>query len=257
METLTVNLTLPTSWKQLTDRQLRFIFRLIAKGCTEAEVKAHCLLRWAGLRVVGHLSDGRTLLKQTRSGAGRTGGGLMFPVSIAQLANLLQTLAWLGELPHHPVRISRIGRFKKHKAAEASLHGLPFEAFLYCDNLYQGYLHTQDAELLRQMAEVLYDALGIKLSPAESVGVFYWFAAVKQLFAKTFTHFLQPVNEDGGNMMQASLATRLTEAMNAQLRALTKGDITKEETVRRLDTWRALYELDALAKDAEYLKNIK
>lgn len=39
--------------------------------------------------------------------------------------------------------------------------------------------------------------------------------------------------------------------MNAQIRALTKGDITKEKEVLHLDTWRALTELDALAKEAE------
>ena len=37
--------------------------------------------------------------------------------------------------------------------------------------------------------------------------------------------------------------------MNAQIRALTKGDITKESQVLALDTWRALTELDALARE--------
>lgn len=246
---LSINLTLPTSWQELTDEQLQFAYGLIAARLTETEVKTHCLLRWAGLRVVGRLSNGRTLLRQRKT-------KVVFPISTAQIANLLQLLAWLDELPSRPVRLSRIGRFRKHRAVDAELRGVPFEEFLYCDNLYQGYLHTQSAELLRQMAEVLYGAPHIRLTAAESVSVFYWFAAVKSLFARTFSHFLQPA-ESGGNMLRGSLARQLTEAMNAQLRALTKGDITKEETVRRLDTWRALYELDALAKDAEDLKHIK
>ena len=33
--------------------------------------------------------------------------------------------------------------------------------------------------------------------------------------------------------------------MNAQIRALTKGDVTKESEVLALDTWRALTELNA------------
>jgi hypothetical protein len=37
--------------------------------------------------------------------------------------------------------------------------------------------------------------------------------------------------------------------MKAQIRALTKGDITKESTVLKMDTWRALTELDALARE--------
>ena len=39
--------------------------------------------------------------------------------------------------------------------------------------------------------------------------------------------------------------------MNAQIRALTKGDITKERDILNMDTWRALTELDALAREYE------
>ena len=52
----------------------------------------------------------------------------------------------------------------------------------------------------------------------------------------------------------APLGRRLQEAMNAQIRALTKGDITKEREVLSMDTWRALAELDAQAKEYEELK---
>ena len=39
--------------------------------------------------------------------------------------------------------------------------------------------------------------------------------------------------------------------MNAQIRALTDGDITKESAVLEKDCWRALTELDAKAREAE------
>ena len=41
----------------------------------------------------------------------------------------------------------------------------------------------------------------------------------------------------------------LKDAVNAQIRALTKGDITKEKEVLAIDTWRAFTELDAIAKE--------
>ena len=46
----------------------------------------------------------------------------------------------------------------------------------------------------------------------------------------------------------------LRTAMNAQIHALTGGDITKEEAVLSMDTWRALTELDAKAKEVEDIK---
>ena len=42
-------------------------------------------------------------------------------------------------------------------------------------------------------------------------------------------------------------------SMNAQIRALTGGDITKEEIIRKANVWRALTELDAKAREAEEL----
>lgn len=56
-------------------------------------------------------------------------------------------------LPTVPVRLSAIG---KAKALPADLMGVPFETYLICDNLCQGYLHTQADEMLDQLADVLY-----------------------------------------------------------------------------------------------------
>ena len=70
-------------------------------------------------------------------------------------------------------------------------------------------------------------------------------------------HFLQPAaSVSSENLLEqgAPLGQRLQEAMNAQIRALTKGDITKEKQVLSMDTWRALAELDAQAKEYEELK---
>jgi hypothetical protein len=45
--------------------------------------------------------------------------------------------------------------------------------------------------------------------------------------------------------------------MNTQIRALTGGDITKEEQVLDMDCWRALTELDAKAKDYEEMERAR
>ena len=39
--------------------------------------------------------------------------------------------------------------------------------------------------------------------------------------------------------------------MDAQIRALTEGDITKEETIKALPCWRALTELNEKAREAK------
>ena len=49
----------------------------------------------------------------------------------------------------------------------------------------------------------------------------------------------------------------MLDAVNAQTRALTGGDITKEREVWKLDVWRALTELDAKAREADEFKRMK
>lgn len=87
-------------------------------------------------------------------------------------------------------------------------------------------------------------------------------ASLKQYFAQVFNNFYKPAptNENGGSLAgeQVDLFKQLRDSTNSQIRALTGGDITKEATIMKMDTWRALTELDAKAKEAEeYRKAIK
>ena len=79
------------------------------------------------------------------------------------------------------------------------------------------------------------------------MGVFLWFMWIKDNFSKSFPHLFKPASEEGDYDM--------TEAMNAQIRALTGGDITKEKQIEKSDVWRALTELDAKAREAEELND--
>ena len=103
------------------------------------------------------------------------------------------------------------------------------------------------------MAAYLYESKGVSLTDAERLSVFYWFASLKAYLAHEFSHLFTPVIniERNGNMFKPMVSEYrlLKDAVNAQIRALTKGDVTKEKEVLAIDTWRALTELDALAKE--------
>jgi hypothetical protein len=76
--------------------------------------------------------------------------------------------------------------------------------------------------------------------------VFLWFCAVKQLLGRWFHNFLKPAGESGTAITQESQY----ESTQAQIRLLTKGDVTKQKYIlEQTDTWTALAELDALAKE--------
>ena len=122
---------------------------------------------------------------------------------------------------------------------------------LTLDNLYQGYLQTQNKQLLQEMACILYKSRFIKLNQEEATSIFYWFTSMKRYFANLFTHFFTNAQEGMGTSLSFK---QLQDNMNTQIRALTGGDITKERDVLRMDCWRALTELDAKAKDYEDLQ---
>lgn len=235
----TINITVPQGWHELTQKQLRYLFFLVSEGYSSTAIKTLCLFRWSGLRVISR-KQGEFYLRLNKT---------EFFVTALQIAEAITSLSWLDTMPQMPVRLERIGW---HRAVRADFQEVPFETFIVCENLYQGFLHTQNEELLRQMATHLYGSRRIRLDKAERISIFYWFASLKNLLARTFPHFLQPVSTDS-NMLggTSSIGRLLQESMNAQIRALTKGDITKEKEVLHLDTWRALTELDALAKEAE------
>lgn len=241
MQTISINFIVPQGWHELSDKQLRYVYQLIASEYATDEIKTLCLLQWSGTKVIGRQESGAYLLKK---------GKIFFEVTPMTLAGLLPHLDWLGSLPTVPVRISKINR---QDALSADFSEVPFETFIICDNLYQGYLSTQNDELLDQLGATLYGK-SMTFKPYERINIFYWFAALKENFSHKYADFFQPIGEaaTGGNLLGSSTPS-VEDAMNAQIRALTKGDITKEAEVLALDTHRALTELNAQAREYKEL----
>lgn len=237
---LHIDLAVPLGWHELSDAQLRYAFELIARNYTSDEIKTLCLCRWAGLSVRHrHNADYICRLRK------RT-----FRLTALQIAECLPALDWLDTIPPQPACISRIGRYRPFAP---DFSEVAFEKFIICDNLYQGYLATRRDDLLDQLASILYNhnLSPHNLSPAHRVSVFYWFASVKDLFARLYPNFFQtasqPDNLLGGNRLPSG--AQIQQAVNTMIRALTKGDITKEREILSLDTHRALTELDAQARE--------
>ena len=241
MQNISINFQVPQGWHELGDKQLRYVYQLLASDFSADEIKTLCLLRWSDTKVIGKQPSGAYLLRK---------GKTLFEATPLTIAELLPALAWLDTVPHQPVRISKINR---RPALPADFSEVPFETFIICDNLYQGYLQTQDDELLDQLGSTLYDK-EITFKPYERVSIFYWFASLKDWMSRKYSDFFQPMETaTGGNLLRAP-SMNVETAMNAQIRALTKGDITKEAEVLALDTHRALVELDAQAREYKELK---
>ncbi len=244
-----MNITLPKDWCCLSDRQLLYFFRQLARDLPFDQILTLCLLRWANLRILCKEASGNYLVKQRAKPKEEA------VLSLRQIQSATETLAYLKTFPPFPTRITAIG---KAQAIVVDFQGVPFSTFIAVDNYYQGFLQTQDYNLLRHAATLLYpDVAEARLTTAHCLMVFYWITSLKQYLARLFPHFLQSAPREPDNLLGTSSSAfgdTLRAAVNAQIRALTGGDITKENAVLNMDTWRALTELDAKAREAEEIR---
>ena len=242
----TLDISLPKAWHELTGRQLCQAYRAISSGLTSLDSRLALALRWAGFR-------------PTKSRAVFRLGKEYLELTPHDLHSLADALAWFDDLPPTPSRPDKIGCAS---ALSPLLYETDFETFLTLDNLFQGFLATKDDRMLDRMFGILYRfpygsawllerfRLPLRKTFRRTV-VIYWFTSLKMAFSRLFPDFLQ----------LAPSSTRINavnpmESVNAQLRALTKGDITKENDVRRMPCHRALTELDALARESRELDRI-
>ena len=55
---INIDLKLPTKWEDLTDKQLRYLFGLLAQGFPAQQIKTYCLFRWSGMQVMHRYGKG-------------------------------------------------------------------------------------------------------------------------------------------------------------------------------------------------------
>ena len=114
---------------------------------------------------------------------------------------------------------------------------------------------TKNADLLTQMLSKLYKPSPTSVVESEQTMMFYWWASLKEHLSKMFPNFFGG-SGDGNLLGNVATPATVRASMNNQIRALTKGDITKEAQVLAMDVWRALTELDAQAKEYDELKRL-
>lgn len=250
-----LNLTAPKSWDELSQDQLDFLLRTIAKvnrvninrpfrsiddfsAQTAAQVAVYCLFRWNGVRVITPYSDSWLVAHD----------GKEYLIRASDLAAATAALEWVAELPSGPVRLDHID---KAEAVDAELDdSFTFDDWLSCEALWQGYQVVKSDKFLQQMAEVLYRKPGIKLAEHETLSIFYWWAGLKAYCNQLYPNFFQPADPNTAVEPDRDMLRR---NMDAQIRALTKGDISKESLILAMPAHRALTELDALAKEYDDL----
>lgn len=229
-----LKISTPKSWQELTPPQLRYILTLQAQGIPSGTIQVSAFLHFAGLKI--YKTEGEFLRLRA--------GMKVYRVKASDIAMAAMALDFITDPPTHPQLLPELAG---KQAKDAELHGVPFAHYLQMENYMQQYLRTKDATLLTPVLALLYeDNLQEEdIDDTARYMVLHWYNGLKPFLAQTFSDLFCPAAGAEGEEPD------LRELMLAQIRALTGGDVTKEKQVLNVDTWTALAELNAKAREAK------
>lgn len=253
------NFKAPSSWAELSEEQLRYVLTVMSIHHDHIVIKCYLLARFCGLTVHKYTRTGwKCSVKCDESGengdakTGKVCERVLY-ISAAEILSLLRNFDFIDKFTDfRPLqRASDV----LLTAVDSMLHDVSFYDYLNIEKNYQLFMLNQEDKFLQKMAHLMYRTEDgsadetAHFEPYELLGVFMWFSSVKEYFAANFPHFFKPARE-GGELRRVDILP----AMQAQIRALTDGDVTKQQAVYNTDCWAALTELDNKAREAEEFK---
>lgn len=243
------NFKAPSSWAELSEEQLRYVLYILSSNRDKIVAKCHLLVRFCGLEVHKHTRTGWKCSVLCYVSGERPKRKVLY-ISSAEILSLLKNFDFIDKFTDfRPLqRASDV----LLTAVDSMLHDVSFYDYLNIEKNYQLFMLKQEDRFLLKMAHLMYRTAGgssdetANFEPYELLGVFMWFSSVKEYFAANFPHFFRPAKE-GRELRREDILP----AMQAQIRALTDGDVTKLQAVYNTDCWAALTELDNKAREAE------
>jgi hypothetical protein len=236
----------------MTQRQLRYVLTLLSLFDDLTVVKTYMLFRLGGIHIEG------SAMRVTRDQPGAFSCWFRpawwkprrwFTLETWQVESMIRQFDFIDPFDGMDVRLERI---RGCRAVDDILDHYPFGDYLLAEQYYQLAVSSGKPEMVERLATFLYVKRNgrhpeqLSLSPAEQMGTLRWFAHVKSVFAERWPYFFRRIE---GDIDEQDID--LMGAMDAQIRALTDGDITKEETIKALPCWRALTELNQKAREAK------
>ena len=243
-----VNISIPQSWEALSQKQLVFTLRLLAGELDIESCRAILFRHLSCIDIIGHApepADG------SEGGYIVTIKGIRGPLFLAyrEIVWAYDSLEWFGKPPAVPVRPDCIAGAH---ALHPRLAGASFESFLACESFFQGYIATGDESLIREMVALLYPGIRKKKIDGFAItAVFFWFSGLKTWLQARYPDFFRPAANSG---TEDSDMPDMGAIIRTQLRALSKGDVTKNAAVLAAELHDALHELNALAAEYERVK---
>lgn len=291
-----LDLTIPAGWKDVTPRQFKAICSLLAADIWPESLGTLLFLRLAGLRYIGRHDAHHGIYehrpsriedkarKRSQSGTGPVPELQLSSASAKRraelriisdelLASALDTIDWILQPDDTLLTRPDLLRAVHSSAIPPDLRTLRFADWIAIDTTFTVLIEqssrpgpvpelqlrssTRQAPAMK-VAKKLWPKMPARsLTTWKQTAAILWMTAIKCRLQKQYPHiYAQPDQNDTAEIFPTGPQSR-REAIQAQIRALTKGDITIEEKVLAAPMHRAIAELDQLAREFQELQKIK
>lgn len=245
-----LTLRLPTCWQELTPSDVRHAIAAITYGSNYAESVYLMLTGINGITLVGESGRDYVFEKNRRK----------LLADKNRFVWALLRLDFLSDTPTVPVAPDGICGLK---VRDAALRKLTFGQWLEVDNLIQGYIATENRELMERAANILLNVgrpfrKSIRrMTKTDITALLLWTSSIKGYLARKYPN-LFPAQDEPQDSALSLAGQDQSKTVDAMIRALSEGDITKEEAILGSNMYRAFSELNAKAKEAqEYNRKYK
>lgn len=242
----TVNLTIPHSWAELTEKQLLFISGLFLEGQTRKTFLLKAFVLLADLKIL----PGRSGERYNPVYWFYQKGGKPFPLSAGEVIDFSRECEYLLQERNEFKPLPQIaGRTAKN----VMLYDVCFGEFIAAMVYYNQFkdIHT-DCVLLNKLCAVMYphgawEPDNLREEDFERIPVherytsYLWFGTVLNRVAAECPNLFREQSDDAEPV-------NLRENIHGMYNLVTAHDITKEKEVSRIDMWRVLYNMDEKAR---------
>ena len=255
----TINLTVPRNYSEMTEKQIRYVAALQIFGSSEEDIRTKCFIRFSGIRPL--------FLHKEKYWFKKKGLKKPFAMSVGEVHAFSKNMDWLTK---RYVGISPCAKIGKYAPCDKLFRDITFLQYLDAENYYQAFLFKKEEKYLDKLIGTLYQPgkdysnslteerakyFARKASDEERLICLMWMIGVKEHFSRKFRFLFKRMDADEDE--EPTTAPDMYGIMQAQIRVLTEGDITKREKVLQSLTWDALHELNEKIREAEELKKKK
>ncbi|MBD8349340.1 hypothetical protein [Dysgonomonas sp. HGC4] len=250
-----VDIKLPKSWKELTEKQLLYISTLMINDNTLTEIQSKCFFFFSGIKVLKVFNREEWLCKVKKG------------KFILQEFEVLFFSKKLSFLTDGITEVNPLPKLAGQKHVQPLFKGVSFRQWFNAENYYQAYLFTKDEYYLNCLCAVIYcDARKFdinkinkrskkfrKLSIVKRFTVFIYYSGLKDRLSKEFKNFFQRLEH---TETQVNITPpNMREYIDNMLQALNLGDITKNDQLLDRDVWDAFSRLDSITKENKEIQN--